>query len=82
MRRATKAPSKKRLKRSYGKPIAGEWIQPIRKGYRLACCDCGLIHLMNFRVKGRRVQFAVWRDNRATAAMRREKNKKDSANAK
>lgn len=60
-----------RLKREYEKPKAGEWVQPIRKGYKLACCDCGLVHTMNFRIKDGRAQFAVWRNNRATAAMRK-----------
>jgi len=60
-----------RLKTAYYKPKAGEWQQPIRKGYRMACCDCGLVHTMNFRVRNGRAQFAVFRDNRKTAAMRR-----------
>lgn len=46
-------------------------MQPIRRGYRLACCDCGLVHSMNFRVSGGKAQFAAFRDNRATAAIRR-----------
>jgi len=28
----------------------GEWIQPLRKGYKLCCCDCGLVHKFDFRV--------------------------------
>lgn len=60
----------------YTKPKAGEWVQPVRKGYRLACCDCCLVHTMDFRVvkygKGKsKIQFRVFRHNRATAAMRR-----------
>lgn len=27
-----------------------EWVQPIMEGYRMACCDCGLVHDMSFRV--------------------------------
>lgn len=66
---------------AYETPKAGEWVQPVRKGYRLACCDCGLVHTMDFRVldwrTGKRVpyakpQFRVFRNNRATAAMRRK----------
>jgi len=61
----------------YDRPKAGEWITPIRKGYKLACCDCGLVHKTQFRIvtdqQGRkRIQFRVWLDNRATAAMRRK----------
>ncbi len=28
----------------------GEWVQPRRKNYYMQCCDCGLIHKMNFRL--------------------------------
>jgi hypothetical protein len=28
----------------------GEWIQPIRKNYRIQCCDCGLTHKLNFKL--------------------------------
>lgn len=27
-----------------------DWENPNPKGYRLACCDCGLIHDFQFRV--------------------------------
>lgn len=55
----------------YEKPEAGEWVQPIEDGYRLACCDCGLVHTMDFRVHQGRAQFRVWRNSRATAQLRR-----------
>jgi len=50
-------------------------------GYREACCDCGLVHLFNFRVLNSKtgkvlnnvtVQFQVYRHVRATAAVRRK----------
>lgn len=25
------------------------WVNPIMKGYKLACCDCGLVHDFEFR---------------------------------
>jgi len=55
---------------NYDKPKRNEWIQPIRKGYRLSCCDCGLVHDMDFRMRKGRVQFRVRRNNRATAGIR------------
>jgi len=55
----------------YETPAAGEWVQPVRRGYRLACCDCGLVHRVDFRIRRRRVQFRVYRHNRATAQIRR-----------
>lgn len=27
-----------------------EWQMPIMKGYKMACCDCGLVHRMDFKV--------------------------------
>lgn len=56
------------------------WVSPIHgigsRNYRLACCDCSLIHEVQFRVKKRSsgrldVVFRVRRNNRATAAKRR-----------
>ncbi len=61
----------RRVKAAYHKPEAGEWVQPVPRGYKMACCDCGLVHLMNFRVLEGRVQFAVFRAKRSTAAIRR-----------
>jgi hypothetical protein len=51
---------------SYLKPKAGEWVQPVRKGYRLACCDCGLVHTLDFRVSNGRAQFRAFRNERST----------------
>lgn len=49
------------------------WIRPVRKGFRFACCDCHLVHVMQFRVIKGRAEFLVERDNRATSAMRRHR---------
>ena len=49
----------------------GEWIQPIRKGYKMSCCDCGLVHVLNFRLRKGRIQLQAFRDNRATGQKRR-----------
>ncbi len=71
----------------YQKAKAGEWIQPVRSGYKMMCCDCGLVHKMDFRhvvkvrkdmvlpTRGGKVQFRAWRDEAATAAARRERAK-------
>ena len=56
----------------YHQQADGEWVQPVA-GYKMACCDCGLIHRMEFRVRQGHVQFRAWRDNRATSARRRRK---------
>lgn len=57
----------------YEQGYENEWIQPVMKGYRLGCCDCGLVHDMDFRIVSGRVQFKVKRNNRATGQKRRYK---------
>lgn len=42
------------------------WIQPIEKEYLMQCCDCGLIHSMDFRVKNGRAQFRAFRITKAS----------------
>lgn len=56
---------------AFERPKAGEWVQPVRRGYKLACCDCGLVHTLNFRIYRGRVQFQAFRHERSTALMRR-----------
>lgn len=52
-----------------------EWIQPVKKDFKLVCCDCGLTHDVDFRIvrKGRKekIQFRVRRNNRITGQIRR-----------
>lgn len=40
---------------------SGKWVQPIRRGYHMKCCDCGLVHRMNFRIIDGHVQFQAFR---------------------
>jgi len=55
----------------YEEAKAGRWIQPLRRGYKLACCDCGLVHRVDFRVFKARVQFRVFHAPRSTGQIRR-----------
>jgi hypothetical protein len=48
------------------------WIQPL-PSYRIACCDCGLVHELRFRVVRGQVQYQARRHVRATAARRRKR---------
>jgi len=32
----------------YESPEAGEDIYPVMRGYKLRCCDCGLVHRIDF----------------------------------
>jgi hypothetical protein len=60
----------------------GEWTRPRMRNFREQCCDCGLIHRLDFRIvdgrtgararlRGLQVEFRIRRDDRATAAARR-----------
>ena len=64
--------------RIYEDVTAGQWVYPKRKGYRMQCCDCGLVHAVDFRIvkygKRRKIEWRMFRDNRATAAVRRKKS--------
>lgn len=66
-------------KKSYQRVAPGEWVQPVRKGYGLACCDCGLVHKIDFRLVkyagGRKIQFRAFRDESATKALRKRDGK-------
>jgi len=54
----------------YGVQEDGEWVRPIVRGYRTQCCDCGLVHKMDFRIRDGRIEFRAYRDGRATGGAR------------
>lgn len=58
-----------------GKDGWTDWVQPIENGYKFVCCDCGLVHNMNFRTLNGRAQFQVSRNERSTGQKRRHKAK-------
>ncbi len=43
----------------------GEWVQPPRKNFYIQCCDCHLIHRVNFRLVNtgtyNKIQLQVFR---------------------
>lgn len=65
----------------------GEWIRPRKRGYLMQCCDCALVHRLNFqivedhptrkalcyRVRNRtlHVEFQAFRDETRTRARRK-----------
>jgi hypothetical protein len=63
----------------YTQVYDGEPVQPKRRGYRLMCCDCGLVHVLDFYLvkyadgRRRKIRFVARRDVRATAAARRKR---------
>lgn len=56
----------------------GEWVQPIRRGYLMKCCDCGLVHRLNFRLvktgRGQKIQFQAFRVKSYAVSMRRSRS--------
>ena len=60
-------PKRRKMERAFPIVQAGELVQPTPRGYRMKCCDCGLVHLMDFRVikyaggKRTKVQFRAFR---------------------
>lgn len=57
----------------YKKVKPNEWVQPVARNYKMACCDCGLVHNIDFRTHKGRIQLRARRNNRATGQLRRYK---------
>lgn len=41
--------------------------------HKISCCDCGLVHRLEIENKRDHFEVTTWRDERATAAKRRNK---------
>jgi hypothetical protein len=54
----------------YTQAYDGEWMRPIRRRQYIRCCDCGLTHRLEFRVRGRHVEFRAYRLRRRTGRPR------------
>ncbi len=56
----------------------GQWADDAPDGLaKIACCDCGLVHLVQFkRLRAGGVKYRAWRDVKATAARRKRKGLK------
>lgn len=59
----------KKKKDGYRQMHDGEWSNTVKKRkngsyyFRIRCCDCGLGHLQEFKVKSDRLRFRVWRED-------------------
>lgn len=51
--------------------IDGVWLRVPKRGFKEQCCDCGLVHKLNFRIVNGALEIQVFRDERATSAVRR-----------
>ena len=68
------------MTKGYQQIVEGEWIEPSRKGFIDQCCDCHLVHVIDFevvdknkkKIPGATVQFKLRVDRRKTAASRRK----------
>ncbi len=54
----------------------GEWFRPNKRGFREQCCDCGLVHTINFRLKDGHIEFQTFRNGPATGGARKNRTKK------
>jgi hypothetical protein len=52
------------------------WIRATTTPYRIACCDCGLVHDLEFQVVDGQVEFRARRNERSTGQRRRWKRAK------
>lgn len=71
--------NKRQKGHSYLEVEDGKWYD-VTEDSSLACCDCGLVHKIEYHVskspKGPRIWLRLTRDKRATGAMRRWLKKK------
>lgn len=60
------------MSKGYYQITDGEWITVPKRGFKEQCCSCGLVHKLNFRINTKgQVEIQTFRDERATAAVRR-----------
>ncbi len=48
----------------------GEWQYPVPNGYLMKCCDCGLVHRIDFRVVKVKKGLANVQNDRYRVALR------------
>jgi hypothetical protein len=57
-------------RKRFRKLADGEWSAKSRKrknGFfvqKIKCCDCGLVHLMQYEITARGLRFRAWRETR------------------
>lgn len=67
-------------KRGYYWVSDGETVAVPWRNYKEQCCDCGLVHRMNFKIIDGTLHIQTFRDKRSTAAVRQKFNfEKDNA---
>jgi hypothetical protein len=63
---------KRKRPEPYMQIVEGEWIEPSKRGFVLACCGCDLVHVNDYYADDAgRIYFRTRVDRRLTAAARR-----------
>lgn len=58
-------------KRHYHQVIDGEWLEIPMRGFKEQCCDCGLVHRLNFKLDANgKLLMQCFRDGPATGGAR------------
>jgi len=69
-----------KLAGAYPQVHPGEWIKPKRRFYYMGCCDCGLVHKLEFKLmpvsSGTGIFMRAWRDEEQTEALRRKRRRR------
>lgn len=55
-----------------GETVAINWKE---ESLAVACCTCGLTHILSFKVKGKVLEMTPYLDKRVTAMVRRSMRK-------
>ena len=54
--------------------VDGEWIEIPFKGFSMECCNCSLVHTLNFKVEDGRLFIKSKQDKKSTKQRRNLKN--------
>lgn len=50
-----------------------DWIHPSKKFFKMGCCDCGLVHDIQFRIDdANQLNFRARRNEKATKKLRKK----------
>lgn len=53
-----------------------DWLQPMMKSYKMACCDCGLVHELEFKVIKQRKVLKRFKDGTTLSSFEEIEDKK------
>ncbi len=69
-RGALQASEETLMRADYQQVFDGRRVTVRRRWHKLTCCDCGLTHVLRFRISKGVLSFQAWRDGRATGGHR------------